>query len=105
MQTSGRIKKSALDIFSMAVTFGICLVAAIDLVRYAVLGSGAAFLTMLVVEAAFVCVALAAWRGRCHALLALVAAAGKGGGSASYPRAGAGYRLRRRVGGMHGGGR
>ena len=51
----------------MAVTFGICLVAAIDLVRYAVLGSGAAFLTMLVVEAAFVCVALAAWRGRGHA--------------------------------------
>lgn len=76
MQTSGRIKKSVPDIFSMAVTFGICLVAAIDLVRYAVLGSGAAFLTMLVVEAAFVCVALAAWRGRCHALLALVAAAG-----------------------------
>ena len=76
MQTSVKVKATALDIFSMAVTFGICLVAAIDLVRYAVLGSGAAFLTMLVVEAAFVCVALAAWRGRCHALLALVAAAG-----------------------------
>ena len=76
MQTSVKVKTAVPDIFSMAVTFGICLVAAIDLVRYAVLGSGAAFLTMLVVEAAFVCVALAAWRGRCHALLALVAAAG-----------------------------
>ena len=84
MQTSGRIKKSALHIFSMAVTFGICLVAAIDLVRYAVLGSGAAFLTMLVVEAAFVCVSLAAWRGRCHALLALVAAAGRSQPSAPW---------------------
>ena len=76
MKTSVKVKTAVPDIFSMAVTFGICLVAAVDLVRYAVLGSGAAFLTMLVVEAAFVCVALAAWRGRCHALLALVAAAG-----------------------------
>lgn len=59
----------------MAITLGICLVCAVDLVRYALLGSGAAFVTMLIIEAAFVCCALAAWLGRCHILYGLVAAA------------------------------
>lgn len=76
MRNSEIKKFIAADIMNVAVTVVICLIGVEDIIRYAVLGNGMAFITIATIQVAFIFCALAAMLGKCSLLYAPVAAAG-----------------------------
>lgn len=76
MRKSDVKKITVADIVALAVTAAVCIVGIVGIIRYAVLGNAAALITIIAVQAAFICCCLAAWLGRCHILYVPVAAAG-----------------------------
>lgn len=76
MRKSDVKKITVADIVALAVTAAVCIVGIVGIIRYAALGNAAALITIIAVQAAFICCCLAAWLGRCHILYVPVAAAG-----------------------------
>lgn len=76
MRKSDVKKITVADIVALAVTAAVCIIGIVGIIRYAALGNAAALITIIAVQAAFICCCLAAWLGRCHILYVPVAAAG-----------------------------